>query len=159
MRPKQMRLPARLTKAPELQQQPCVTSCWPTSLAMAIDTPVLEVMDYIGNIGINFNAGMDKDKCHYILTRMGLGYQEFLNIGLGLYPGHYIVELPSLNAVGYTHCVYLYIDEDNEPVVFDPNNGKKDKNFYCLESFYQMPAISFCALNDFSEIVLMNFDI
>ena len=144
----------KLTENPVHMQQPCPMSCVPSCLAMAFGVTPEEIIADMAKLGIDISKGMTDRAEHFYLSRKGIGSERLLNSGgVGLLPGHYLAQVPSLNVTGFTHCVYLYIDNSYEMTAFDPNMGKKGLAFYSPDLPRRLPMISTTRLDDFSDLL------
>jgi len=144
----------RLTDTPILQNQPCATSCVPTSIAMATGQPVAEVIGYMQDaLGFDVSKGLLSRQEYLYLTLMGIGYETFMaRAGVGVMDGHYLAQVASLNKTRYTHCVFVHI-KDCEATVFDPNNGKEGLAYYAYDGFNACPVLTFTKLDDFKDLL------
>ena len=144
----------KLTKNPVHHQQPCKMSCVPTCLAMAFGVKPKEIIADMAELGIGISRGVTDRVEQFYLSRKGIGIERFLNSeGVGLLPGHYLAQVPSLNVTGFTHCVYLYIDSSYEMTALDPNMGKIGLAFYSPLLPRRLNMISAARLDDFSDLI------
>lgn len=110
------------------QQQPCLTSCVCTSIAMILGLPAAEVIrawhhkyreedaslrDILNGYGIEFKSFDTADRC-------GMDTAE---------EGYYLVTVPSLNFVGGNHQIAVEI-EDGLFFPYDPQAGKEGIKYY-----------------------------
>lgn len=142
----------KLTTKPEHQKQPCPVSCVPTCLAMALGEPVADILKEFEQLNINISDGVYPRELYYFLTYNVIGYERFLNTGLGLPSGSYLADVCSLAKVNMMHCVLVHVTADYEVFVFDPNEGRIAAKYYARDSFNKLPAMSFTRLDDFSDI-------
>lgn len=65
------------------------------------------------------------------LTKFKMKATPLLSTQNKLYPGKlYLLSVPSLNLKSYTHLVMMDFRDKNNPVVLDPNKGKRNKRYY-----------------------------
>jgi len=133
---------------PKAQQQPCWSSCVPTSIAMAVGVPVQEILDRLEALSLDYSNGLTTPECEYLLVDMGLGSHTYLAEGLGMLDGHYLAQVLSRNKIGYTHCIFIHVI-DQQAAIFDPNEGRDGMNYY--KELAGTPLISLTRLNDFRE--------
>lgn len=118
-------MPRRLSVTP--LQQPTAYSCVHTCLAMIVDVPV---EDLILRFGDHDNGFEEKAT---VLVENGLFP---VNTTHDRHPfwtdGVYLVGTASLNIPGRLHCVVVEV-VDCEYKVYDPNKGKKGKEYYVDE--------------------------
>ena len=138
----------KLTDSPVLQQQPCGTSCVPTSIAMTLGVPVQEILDKLHDMGLSYSKGLHHEETMYLLVSLGIGDLLIPHVGISLLDGHYLVGVPSLNITGGTHCVFVHI-HNSIPTIYDPNTGKSDSKDYV--SWEKLHMVSLTKLYDFRE--------
>lgn len=138
-----------LTDSPEQQIQPCWSSCVPTSIAMALGVDVTVILNKIEELGLDYSNGLKDEAIAFLLVFLGIGSTTFLPTGVALLDGHYLAQVTSLNKIGYTHCVFLHI-EDRVATIYDPNNGRGDELAY-YDDFEETPILSITKLDDFKE--------
>lgn len=108
------------------QQQPTGKSCVSTCLAMLLDKPVQEVID---EFHADYSNG-DNDEDKYLESK-GLICRALWSNHRTLEEGKlYLVSIPSLNLVAYTHEIIFDWRDPTEFKVIDPNMGKEGKKYY-----------------------------
>jgi len=110
------------------QQQPTSDTCASTCIAMLLGVPVNDV---ISKFHDKYKAGeMNID--HY-LKNNGLAVEPILsNYWQAQWGKLYLLAVPSLNSKANLHSIILDCRLEGIVDIYDPNMGKKDKDYYVL---------------------------
>lgn len=130
------------------RQQPTDTSCVYACIAMLMNVPVTDVIDWVKkNLGKNQTTFFETQQC---LTAFGLSWSSLCLPHLCA-PGYYMATVPSLNMEGESHVVIIYFSDFVERI-YDPNEGREGKKFYVTQLEESSPALA-RSIGSYKELV------
>jgi hypothetical protein len=109
-------------------QQPTPFTCVHACIAMVTGKPVTEIIEKYG-----FEKGMSVDQQCAVLTMEGVPFIRYASSFLA-WGRVFTVTVPSINIERSTHCVVLDMRDDQNPIIYDPCEGRDGKRFYTYEA-------------------------
>lgn len=118
------------------QTQTQKTNCVSTCLAMILNQKADVVTDGFHD---QYVAG-EKNPSDW-LDMHGIRYRMCRTSERNMKPNHaYMVAVPSVNIEGGMHEIVIHVTSDNMAIVYDPNEGRKDRLVYgCFEKGSAIP--------------------
>lgn len=112
------------------QQQPTSNTCASTCIAMLLNTPVEDVVKDFHDKYMRLETGV-----HQYLTDNGLNVECLTCEHRQAQWGNlYLLTVASLNTKGLLHYIILDVRIEGAVIIYDPNMGKNDKDYYVSDT-------------------------